>query len=177
MSCTALVRGLGDGRARLALMSDEGLQLADLTSTADGYETNQALDDLRKALPALGRMLRQAYATPVEQGRRQWCDGRLAGLSGKDTRWFGGDPVLLRAVQGDGLDIVIEDYRPLSASSGSGELLAREVRAAGPFGITIRIHLGQAKVMEAKHEPDAKPSPSHAQPAPAAVSAGTAADF
>ncbi len=185
VSCTALVRGLGDGRARLALMSDEGLQLADLTSTADGYEVNQALDDLKKALPALGRMLRQAYALPAEQGHRQWCNGRLAGLSGKDTRWFGGDPVLLRSVQGDGLDIAIEDYRPLSASTpGSGELLAREVRANGPFGITIRIHLGQAKVMESKRAPDAKASPPSAQPsspAPAAPATatvpGTAADF
>ncbi|MBA3710040.1 MAG: hypothetical protein H0W83_14620 [Planctomycetes bacterium] len=140
VSCTAYVRGLGNGQARLVLLSDEGLQLLDLQSTDDGYQVIQAIDDLKKAVPHLGRLLRQAFALPPE--KRRWEDDRIAAASGGSTRWYGGDPVLLRAIEGDGLDIAIEDYQPLG-----GELLAHEARATAPFGITMRIHLGDARLL------------------------------
>jgi hypothetical protein len=145
ISCTALVRGFGDGRARLALMEDvSGMQLADLTSTADGYEVTQAMDEVKKALPQLGRLVRHAWGLPAEPPERmEWHDATLAAHSGGDTRWYGGDPVLLRAIEGDGLDISIEDYHPLGATS---ELIAHEARAKGPLGITIRIHLDPDQV-------------------------------
>ncbi|MBA2481376.1 MAG: hypothetical protein H0V44_12000 [Planctomycetes bacterium] len=140
ISCTAYVRGLPDGTARIALLSDEGLQLMDLQSTADGFQVNQAIDDLKKAVPHLGRMVRQAFAHPAE--KRHWDDDRIAAVSGDVTRWYGGDPVLLRGVEGDGLDLAIEDYRLLG-----DELLAHEVRATAPFGITMRIHLTSARLL------------------------------
>lgn len=139
ISCTALVRGLGDGRARLALMSDEGLQLVDLTTTSDGYEVTQAIEEVKQALPHLGRLARHAFALPPET--RAWEGGLLVAKSGEDTRWYGGDPLLLRAVEGPGLDLVLEDYRPLG-----GEMLAHEARAEGPLGITLRIRLDPEQV-------------------------------
>jgi hypothetical protein len=140
LSCTAFVRGLGNRQARLVLMSDEGLQLADLRSTADGYDVIAALPDLNKALPHLGRLLRQAFALPPEE--RSWSDDRIAARNGGSTRWYGGDPVLLREVEGDGLDLVIEDYRQIGP-----ELVPFEARASGPFGITLRIRLSMARLL------------------------------
>jgi hypothetical protein len=140
ISCSAYVRGLEDGTARLVLVSDEGLQLLDIRSTAESYEVTQALEDVKKALPHLGRMLRLAFAHPPE--RTRWDDDRIAAESGGSTRWYGGDPVLLRAVEGDGMDIAIEDYQPFG-----DQLLAHEARATAPFGVTMRVHLTQARAL------------------------------
>jgi hypothetical protein len=137
----AIVRGLGDGSARAAFLSDEGLLLADLTASAAGCTVHRAIDDLKDALPLLGRMVAQAYAAPRADEARAWRGDCLAAAAGKDTRWYGGDPVLLRCVSGDGLELRLEDYRPLGR-----ELLAHEVRAEGPLGITIRLTLSSVEI-------------------------------
>jgi hypothetical protein len=170
ISCTALVRGFGDGRARLALMEDvSGMQLADLTATADGYQVTQAIDEVRKALPQLGRLVRHAWGLPADPPERlEWHDATLAVHVGPDTRWYGGDPVLLRAVEGDGLDLSIEDYRPLGTTT---ELIAHEARAKGPLGITIRIHLDPSQVWP---RPATPPPGAAGAPAPAPEASASA---
>jgi hypothetical protein len=138
ISCTAIVRGMGDGSARAVFLSDEGVTLADLTAMAGTYTVIQSIPALDDALPHLGRLFAQAFtAAPTEV--RSWSDDRLIAQSGEDQRWYGGDPLLLRCVTGHHFDIYLEDYRQLG-----GELLAWEVRGEGPLGLTLRIRLQEA---------------------------------
>jgi hypothetical protein len=145
ISCTAILRGLGNGATRAVFLSDEGLQLADLTGEAGAYTVTQSIPDLADALPQLGRLVAQAYAAPASEVRA-WRDDRLVATSGDEVRWYGGDPLLLRCVVGHHVDIYLEDYRQLG-----GELLPWEARGEGPLGITIRLRLQSAR-------PAAKPA-------------------
>ena len=137
MSGTAILRSLGDGAVRAAFLSDEGVLLADLTAKDGTWSVTRSIPDLERALPHLGRLVAQAYARVME-GERTWDDDRLQAHAGDALRWYGGDPVLLRAVEGGGLDLLVEDWRPLD-----GGLFPHEARAEGPFGITIRLHLSE----------------------------------
>jgi hypothetical protein len=144
ISCGAIVRGLGDGSARVAFLSDEGLLLADLSLKPGAWEVITAIPDLKDALPHLGRLAAQAYAAaPMEE--RRWEADAIAASAGDQVRWYGGDPVLLRAVTGGGLDLLLEDWRLLGP-----DLVPCEVRGEGPFGITIRIHLDAASLKPGK---------------------------
>ncbi len=147
ISCGAIVRGLGDGSARVAFISDEGLLLADLSLKPGSWEAITAIADLKDALPHLGRLAAQAFAAaPTEE--RQWQDDAIAAKAGKQVRWYGGDPVLLRAVTGGGLDLLLEDWRMVGT-----ELVPCEVRGEGPFGITIRIRLDPTSLKLGKLAP------------------------
>jgi hypothetical protein len=139
MSGSVILRSLGDGAVRAAFLSDEGLLLADLTARDGRWTVTRSIPDLERALPHLGRLVAQAYASVGETGR-SWEDDRLLATAGDARRWYGGDPILLRAVDGGGLDLLVEDWRPFGAV-----LLPHEARAEGPFGITIRLHLDEVK--------------------------------
>jgi hypothetical protein len=156
MSGSVIVRGLGDGSVRAAFLSDEGLLLVDFTARDGSYSPHKVIKDMEQALPHLGRLVAHAYGT-VNETERIWEDGRLLATHKDTVRWYGGDPVLLRAVTGDGLDVLVEDYRLLGY-----ELLAHEVRAEGPFGITIRLRLQSATLSVPK-----TPTPPLTAPAPA----------
>lgn len=58
------------------------------------------------------------------------------------TRWYGGDPVLLRRVEGGGWPLQISDYRmtPLG-------LMAHHIRADGPLGAEITLRLDTVEVL------------------------------
>jgi hypothetical protein len=137
LSGTAILRSLGDGAVRAAFLSDEGILLADLTAKDGTWTVTRSVADMERALPHLGRLVAQAYAR-VADITRTWDDDRLRAEVGDAIRWYGGDPVLLRAVEGGGLDLLVEDWRLIGA-----ELIPHEARAEGPFGITIRLRLNQ----------------------------------
>ena len=139
ISCTVILRGMGDGSTRAVFLSDEGITLADITAAAGTYPVTKSLPAFSEALPRLGRLVAQAYAAPTTEVR-SWDDGRLVALADGESRWYGGDPLLLRLVRGQGFDIYLEDYRQLG-----GELLPWEVRGEGPLGITVRIRLQEAR--------------------------------
>jgi hypothetical protein len=136
LSGTAILRSLGDGAVRAAFLSDEGLLLADLTAKDGTWTVTRSVADLERALPHLGRLVAQAYGRVDDAGARTWDDDRLRAQAGDAIRWYGGDPVLLRAVEGGGLDLLVEDWRMVGP-----DLLPYEARAEGPFGITIRLRL------------------------------------
>ena len=138
MSGSAIVRGLGDGSVRAAFISDEGLLLADVSARDGEYTVNKAITDMERAIPHLGRLVAQAYGD-INDTERSWSGGHLLATHKDTVRWYGGDPILLRAVTGNGLDILIEDYRWMGT-----DLVAYEARAEGPFGITIRLRLQSA---------------------------------
>jgi hypothetical protein len=154
ISCTAIVRGMGDGSARAVFLSDEGITLADITAAAGAYSVIQSIPALDNALPHLGRMFAQAFAAPPSEVR-SWVDDRLIAIAGDDERWYGGDPLLLRCVTGHQFDVYLEDYRQLG-----GELLAWEVRGEGPLGLTLRIRLQEASSARSR----AAGAPAAAQP-------------
>lgn len=136
LSGSAILRSLGDGAVRAAFLSDEGLLLADLTARDGTWTVARSVADMERALPHLGRLVAQAYARVDDAGSRTWDDDRLQARAGDALRWYGGDPVLLRAVEGGGLDLLVEDWRLVGA-----DLIPHEARAEGPFGITIRLRL------------------------------------
>ncbi len=136
LSGTAILRSLGDGSVRAAFLSDEGLLLADLTARDGTWTVTKSVADMERALPHLGRLVAQAYARVDDNATRTWDDDRLRADAGDAIRWYGGDPVLLRAIEGGGLDVLLEDWR-----MAGGDLIPHEARAEGPFGITIRLHL------------------------------------
>jgi hypothetical protein len=138
MSGSAIIRGLGDGSVRAAFISDEGLLLADISARDGAYTVNKSITDMERALPHLGRLVAQAYGQ-VTETTPIWDDGILLAKHNNTVRWYGGDPILLRAITGEGLDILIEDYRWLNQ-----ELVPYEARAEGPFGMTIRLRLQSA---------------------------------
>jgi hypothetical protein len=143
LSGTAIVRSLGDGAVRAAFLSDEGILLTDLTAKNGSWTVTRSIPDMERALPHLGRLIAQAYAQ-VADNERTWENDRLRATAGDAVRWYGGDPILLRAIEGGGLDVLIEDWRPLGA-----QWLPHEARAEGPFGITIRLHVTEANVSAA----------------------------
>jgi len=134
MSVTALVRHLADGHVRLVLISDEGLELLDLTSGEKQEQVTMALPELKRALTPLARLVHQAYGAPVESAA-QWEGGHLVISAGAERRLYGGDPILLRAVSGAGLDLTLSDYRLLGC-----ELVPLVVTGDAPF-ITITLRL------------------------------------
>ena len=136
LSGTAILRSLGDGAVRAAFLSDEGVLLADLTAKDGTWTVTRNVADMERALPHLGRLVAQAYARVDDAGSRTWDDDRLRAASGDAVRWYGGDPVLLRAIEGGGLDLLVEDWRMIGTN-----LVPHEARAEGPFGITIRLRL------------------------------------
>ena len=136
LSGTAILRSLGDGAVRAAFLSDEGILLADLTAKDGAWTITRSVADMERALPHLGRLVAQAYARVDDAGSRTWDDDRLRAEAGDAIRWYGGDPVLLRAVEGGGLDLLVEDWRMIGT-----DLIPHEARAEGPFGITIRLRL------------------------------------
>ena len=138
MSCRAVVRRISDQQVRLALLADEGPLLADLTASAEGVVEHASIDELRSVLPALGRLVFQAWGQPGEQ--RAMEDDRVLAVAGKVQRWYGGDPLMLRRVAGGGADIAIGDYRLV----GSG-LVAHQAEASG-LAFAFRIKLQDIRV-------------------------------
>ena len=126
---------------RATFLSDEGLLLADLTARDGTWTVAKSVADMERALPHLGRLVAQGYARVDDSTARTWDDGRLCAQAGDAVRWYGGDPILLRAVEGGGLDLLIEDWRMVGI-----ELIPHEARAEGPFGITIRLRVTEVTV-------------------------------
>jgi hypothetical protein len=144
ISGSALIRGMGNGDMRAAFLSDEGLLLCDL-STHDGqYTVNRAIPDMERALPHLGRLIALSYGS-VNNSLIVWDNDVLRHERAPLTRWFGGDPILLRVITGDGLDIWVENYQPFA-----GTYLPHTIRAEGPFGITLQLTLQEARLTPKK---------------------------
>lgn len=103
--------------------------------------------DLAKHIDALERLFANAYQNgpPSDsvwdgnlrrQDRRQVSStrGNIGAII--STRWYGGDPVLLRSVEGDGWPLEISDYRITPAG-----LMAHQTRAIGPLGAELRLRI------------------------------------
>jgi len=141
ISCRAIIRRLDDGSIRLALITDEGPLLADLTVNQHGVQENSCIDSLHKVLSVLGRLAYQAWGTPAEQ--RAWENDRIRATTKEGyERWYGGDPLLLRQVDGQGSTVVIGDYRVWH-----GSLLAYCAETSG-LGYSFRYRLSDPRSKE-----------------------------
>ncbi|GDY14662.1 hypothetical protein LBMAG53_35400 [Planctomycetota bacterium] len=142
-SAQVIIRGEPDGRARLAVVGDEGLLLLDVSvdpaQPGDGwYRIESVVEPVKEAAPHLARIALHAFGLPVEQ--RRWEDDILVGATRFGDRIYGGDPILLRLVEGQGLTLELEDWRPFD-----GELAPWSVRALGPLGLTMTIILSEIR--------------------------------
>jgi hypothetical protein len=134
ISAKAQVKRQADGQIRLGIISDDGELLADLIAQAGTIERVQLQPVLEPFATALGHALAQTWAAPRDKA--QWVDGWIVGRTGDSERYYGGDPLVLRRVSGEGTELTIEDYRWETFG-----LLAHEVRGQGPFG-SFRLSLG-----------------------------------
>jgi len=103
--------------------------------------------DLAQHIDALERLFREAYqAGPAfdsvwDGDRRRQDRHQVSSTPGNagaiiSTRWYGGDPVVLRRVEGDGWPVEISDYRVTSVG-----LMAHHVRAVGPLGAELSLRI------------------------------------
>jgi hypothetical protein len=113
ISCRAIIKRQADGAVRLALITDEGPLLCDVTADQTGATVHQTIPDLTKAAPWLGRAAWLAWGQPSTPGEPIWDDDRLRLNQPDVTRWYGGDPLLLRRVDMGMSTVVIGDYRLL----------------------------------------------------------------
>ena len=131
-SAGCLLRAQGGG-ARAVFLGDEGLMLADLEVSPAGVTVHRAVDALRPRVDALAALI-APYARLEEQ--RAWRRGVLHARTAQDARRYGGDPLLLRRIDGRGWPLSVGDYAP-----GAGGLIPRLVAAHGPLGIGLRLRL------------------------------------
>jgi hypothetical protein len=139
LSLDCHLRAPGDGSVRYALLSDAGILLADVTVGSEDRTVHQVVPDLGARLDLISRLIGQTYARfPNEPAR--WKSNRLIVAHGASRRWYGGDPILLRRVEGDGWPIAIDDYRAFG-----NEFLAYEAIGEGPWNAEVRLSIQSAK--------------------------------
>lgn len=132
-SVGCLLRGTAAG-ARAVFLSDEGVVLADIEVGPAGLTAHRVVPALRPRLAVLAGLI-GPYVRPPER-RRAWRRGVLRADTVLDRRSYGGDPLLLRRIDGSGWPVTVADYAP-----AAGGLVARRVVAHGPLGTALRLHL------------------------------------
>lgn len=110
LSVEFLLRRDAPGRARAVLLEDTGVILADVAIGDGAPVVHRVVDDLRPRLGLITDLLRAAYgaAPPTARG---WEDGALRIASADGVRWYAGDPLLPRLVEGTGWPVRLEDWR------------------------------------------------------------------
>lgn len=137
-SARVAVHRQADGRVRFGVITDEGVVLADLLVDGESVTAVQLRPEVEPAVGVLARLVRQAWAAPLDKPRPE--DGLIIGEWNGSQRIYGGDPVLLRAVRGDGPDLEIEDYRLESVG-----LIAHTVRATS-LGYDVQLTISAVGV-------------------------------
>jgi hypothetical protein len=141
ISCRAVVRRDATGGVRLALLADEGILLCDVAVTNGQVQVFREAPDLVGRSEALGRLAWQAWGAPATTHPGIWQDGAWKVDDGVSQRWFAGDPLVLRRVEGSGPHCEVGDYRPWAAG-----LLAYQAHLSG-LGFTVQLQL-QAPVAD-----------------------------
>lgn len=113
LSSRAVVRHQSDGELRLALVSDEGVRLLDLstTSTTPGFTLHAHAVGMERIAPTLAYVIRHAWGPDTQA--RTWDGDIQRGTTADGTRWYGGEPPALRLVTGGDVTITVDDYQLL----------------------------------------------------------------
>lgn len=146
ISCRAMIRRLPGGSVRVALIADEGVLLADLTSDGTTTTVTKAIPDLASTAARLGWFVHQAWGEQHTAGQLQavgqpqWHDGHWRTAAPSTTapdaqRLYGGDPLLLRRIEAQSADLNVGDYRPW----GNGLLAYRSDMSALGFSVTLML--------------------------------------
>jgi hypothetical protein len=133
LAADCLLRVAG-GRARAVFLSDEGLLLADVEATDEGPVVHRAAPGLGDRAILLATLI-APYARPPET-LAGWRRGVRFARTTSDRRLSGGDPLLLRRVDGPGWPVTVSDYRP-----AAGGMVPRSLVADGPFTLELRLLL------------------------------------
>lgn len=123
-----------DDQVLVAILADGGVRLLEGTVTVDGAEVGNVVDDLRPHAPGI---LALAAAWLPLSSTAAWHGDHRIRRHADQRRHYGGDPVLLRRIDGTPWPVRIEDYRPFAGD----ELLAHTLTGEGPFGARIRLRL------------------------------------
>lgn len=129
VSCRAVIRHLQGGEIRMALISDEGVRLLDLstTTTAPGFAMHAHAAGMERVAPTVAYVIRHTWGPPSEA--RIWEGHIQRGDTSDGTRWYGGTPPSLRLVTDGEVTITIDDYQSfgdhLVAHRAQGESLTR----------------------------------------------------
>ena len=132
-SAGCLVRGTLS-TARAVFLSDEGLVLADLELGPAGLTVHRLVPALRPRVETLAGLI--APYVRLDETQRGWRRGVLRAATAQDVRRYGGDPLLLRRIDGRGWPLTVGDYVPVA-----GGLVPRLVTAHGPLGVGLRLRL------------------------------------
>lgn len=132
-SAGCLVRGKA-GAARVVVLSDEGLVLADLEIGPAGLTVHRVTQAFQPRVARLAGLIAPYARLPEAQ--RTWRRGVLRATTAGDVRCYGGDPLLLRRIEGRGWPLTVSDYAAVA-----GGWVPRLVAADGPFGAELRLRL------------------------------------
>ena len=140
LSTRAVIRHQSDGELRMALISDEGVRLLDLSTTAPatatgpGFILHAHAVGMERIAPALAYVVRHTWGP--SNAARTWDGEVQRSDSADDTRWYGGEPPALRLVTGGEVTITVDDYQPL------GDVLLAHRTQAESTTRTLTITLG-----------------------------------
>ena len=123
-----------DGGARAVFLSDDGVLLADLAIGAAGLTVHRIVPALRPRAVYLAALVAPYARLP--EPRRSWVRGVLRAETAHDVRRYGGDPLLLRRIDGPGWPVTVADHAAVA-----GGLVPRLVVAEGPLGAELRLRL------------------------------------
>jgi len=143
LSADCLVRVQANG-VRAVLLSDDGVVLADLEIAASGSIQHRLADPLASRTAQLNGLI--APFTHLPETQRTWRRGVLRAVTAQDVRWYGGDPLLLRRIEGRGWPVTITDHAPVA-----GGLVPRMIVADGPLGIELRLRLVELSALTPGH--------------------------
>lgn len=125
------------GTLRYALIADGGISLAEGALPRVSPPKVQA--DIATHIPALERLLAEAYLIGPPTNS-VWAGSIRRQDDQQRIRWYGGDPVLLRWVEGGGWPLEFSDYRLTHVG-----LIAHQVRADGPWGAELSVRLDRVE--------------------------------
>lgn len=134
-SCRLVVERDGAGTVRLVALADEGPVLFDVACDHAGVVRHAAQEGMASAAEALAWLAWQAWGPQDARGGR-WSDGLWLVADGEAVRTYGGDPLLLRGVDGPGPDLDVGDYRPWQ----DGLLAFQSVATGTGYALSIKLH-------------------------------------
>ncbi len=152
ISCRAVVRRDAAGGVRLALLADEGVLLCDVAVNGGQVTVYREVPDLVGRGEGLGQLSWQAWGASSTDQPGVWQGGAWRVDDGIRQRWFAGDPLALRRIEGPGPRCEVGDYRPW----GQG-LLAYQAQLSG-LGFTVTLQLNRPVA-----EASTSPTPDHPQ--------------
>jgi hypothetical protein len=136
LSADVHLRCRPDQAILIAIIADGGITLLSGSVTDDDITIANCVEDLRPHAQAI-LALADAYRSSAVESN--WVGEHREARIGKVRRAYGGDPVLLRRIDGHDWPIRIEDYRRVDDA-----WIAHALIGEAPWGVAVSIRLRDA---------------------------------